>query len=52
VAKQVNCPCGKTIRGETDDELVTNVEEHVRTDHPDQVGQPSREDILAMAEPG
>ena len=52
MAKQVNCPCGKTIRGETDDELVTNVEEHVRTDHPDQVGQRSREDILAMAEPG
>ncbi len=50
MAKQINCPCGETVRGETDDELVANAEEHIRTAHPEQVGQRSREDILAMSE--
>ena len=50
MAKQVNCPCGATVRGETDDELVTNVEAHVRDKHPEMVGTMSREQILGMAE--
>ena len=50
MAKLINCPCGATIRGETDDELVANAEAHVRDAHPDQEGQRSREDFLAMAE--
>ena len=47
--KVVHCPCGVDVEGETDDEIVANVEQHVQTDHPDQVGQMGREDILAMA---
>jgi predicted small metal-binding protein len=50
MAKQVNCPCGQTITGEGDDELVTNVEAHIQSDHPDMVGTMSREQILGMAE--
>ena len=50
MAKVINCECGQVVRGETDDELVASVEEHVRTDHPELVGTMSREDILAMAE--
>ena len=46
---KVDCPCGQTIRGESDDELVGNVEAHVREDHPDEVGKMSREQILGMA---
>jgi hypothetical protein len=46
---EVDCPCGQTIRGESDDELVTNVEAHVQQDHPDQVGTMSRGQILEMA---
>jgi hypothetical protein len=46
----VNCPCGKVIEGETDDQLVANVEEHIRSDHPDMVGKYSREQILGMAQ--
>jgi hypothetical protein len=38
------------VPGETDDELVEGVEEHVQNDHPDLVGTMLREDILAMAE--
>lgn len=50
MGKVINCECGQVVQGETDDELVANVEEHVRTDHPELVGKMSREDILAMAE--
>jgi predicted small metal-binding protein len=50
MAKQVNCPCGQTISGESDDELVTNVEAHIQSDHADMIGTMSREQILGMAE--
>ena len=30
MAQKVDCPCGETIRGESDDELVSNVEQHVQ----------------------
>ncbi len=49
MAKLVNCPCGEVVRSESDGELVA-VEEHVKTAHPDQVGQRTREDFLGMAE--
>ena len=49
MAKAVDCPCGVTVRGETDDELVSNVEEHVQSDHPDMVGTMTRDTILEMA---
>jgi predicted small metal-binding protein len=47
--KVVHCPCGQDVSGENDDELVQNVEAHVASDHPEQVGQMSREQILEMA---
>ncbi|MEO8291391.1 MAG: DUF1059 domain-containing protein [Gaiellaceae bacterium] len=50
MAKQINCPCGYTVHGENDDELVANTEAHVLKDHPERVGQMSREQILGMAE--
>jgi len=46
----INCECGRTIRGETDEEVVANAEAHVREDHPDLVGSITRDDLLAMAE--
>jgi predicted small metal-binding protein len=49
VAKEINCPCGKTVRGDDDDQLVANTEEHISEQHPEMVGTKSREDILAMA---
>ena len=50
MAKQVDCPCGETVRGEDDDELVANVEAHIQDKHPDMVGTMSREQILEMAQ--
>jgi hypothetical protein len=49
MAQQVDCPCGETVRGEDDDALVANVEQHISDKHPDMVGTMSREQILGMA---
>ena len=48
MAKVVTCPCGETIRGETDDELVGLVQQHGKEVHDQEV---SRQDALAMAQP-
>ena len=48
MAKVVNCPCGETIRAETDDELVSLVQKHGKEVHNQDV---SREDALGMAQP-
>ena len=52
MSKHVDCPCGEVVRGEDDDELVTNVEAHVRDEHPDMVDTMTREQILGMASDG
>ena len=49
MAKKIDCPCGQTVRGDSDDELVANAEEHMRDRHPEMVGTMSREQILGMA---
>ena len=45
----VHCPCGTDVSGETEDELVSAVESHVESDHPDMVGKMSREEIIGSA---
>jgi len=47
--KIVHCPCGTDVEGENDDALVENVQAHIASDHPEQVGQYSRDQILGMA---
>ncbi len=48
MAKAVNCPCGEIISADTDDELVSLVQQHGKDVHNQ---APSREDVLAMAHP-
>jgi hypothetical protein len=48
--KQINCVCGYVVKGEDDDDLWANAQEHLGKDHPDLVGHVSRADILAQAE--
>jgi predicted small metal-binding protein len=50
MGKVVNCECGQTVRAESDDDLVAQVEAHVQQVHPEMVGKFSRDDILGMAE--
>ena len=47
--KVVHCPCGVNIEGGSDDEIVTNVEAHIASDHPEMAGKYSREQVLEMA---
>ncbi len=47
--KVVHCDCGEDVQAETDDELVTKVEQHVQAEHPELVGKMGRQQILGMA---
>ena len=48
--KRINCVCGKLVEGEDDEQLWQEAQAHLAADHPDLVGNVSREDILAQAE--
>lgn len=47
-AKKVACDCGKTIREDDDEKLVTAVQKHAREAHDMDL---SRDQVLSMAEP-
>jgi predicted small metal-binding protein len=50
MAKEFTCDLDDfALRGETDDELVAQVQRHIAEAHPDLVGKLSRDDILAKA---
>src|SRR4029077_10512911 len=49
MAKEIDCPCGKTVRGENDDELVANTEAHIQDMHPYMDAIKSREHTTATA---
>jgi predicted small metal-binding protein len=48
IAKLIRCPCGYTLHGRDDDEVVTAAQDHARAIHDQQL---SREQALAMARP-
>jgi predicted small metal-binding protein len=50
MATVINCDCGYTITGETDEELLVRANEHIESAHPDLVGNVTDEELLAMAE--
>jgi predicted small metal-binding protein len=43
----INCECGVVVKGETDDELVDNAQDHAKTAHNMNI---TREQALAIAE--
>jgi predicted small metal-binding protein len=47
VAKIMQCDCGYVVRGETDDDLVANVQKHAREVHDMEI---TKEQVLAMAQ--
>jgi predicted small metal-binding protein len=47
MAKIMQCDCGHVIRGETDNELVANVQKHAREVHDMEI---TSEQVLAMAQ--
>ena len=48
MAKVVHCDCGYVARGESDEELIQDVQEHAKSVHDMDL---SRDQILAMAKP-
>jgi predicted small metal-binding protein len=50
MAKVINCACGATIRGETDEEVLDNAEAHVQEAHADMADQFPRETLAGMVE--
>jgi predicted small metal-binding protein len=50
MAKVIRCQCGFFGHGETVEEAASEVEAHMRSDHPELVGKVTREDLIAMAE--
>jgi predicted small metal-binding protein len=50
MAKVIRCQCGFLGRGESAQEAASEIEAHMRTDHPELVGKVTRDDLVAMAE--
>jgi predicted small metal-binding protein len=50
MAKQINCECGYVARGDSDDEVVHRIREHMRTDHPELLARVSDEDLRGWIE--
>ena len=49
MAYVINCDCGYQARAETEDELLADAERHIQEEHPDLVGQVTREQLLEQA---
>jgi predicted small metal-binding protein len=45
----LHCPCGMTLQGDTEDELVERSFAHLRERHPDMADHYGREHILFMS---
>ena len=50
MARIINCECGYVARGETDDEVVADLELHIRQNHPEMVGRYDRAQLLDLIE--
>ena len=49
MTKVVHCECGFNAEGETDDEIVEAVQNHVKEAHPEMADGMTREQILELA---
>lgn len=50
MARQVRCECGFIARGETDEAVLANIRDHMRSDHPELLQQVSDEQIRGWIE--
>jgi predicted small metal-binding protein len=50
VARQVKCECGYIARADTDEDVVANIRDHLRTDHPELLDKISDDQILSWIE--
>jgi predicted small metal-binding protein len=50
MAKQIRCECGYIARGDSDDAVVSAIEAHMSTDHPEVLASVDRQDIYGWIE--
>jgi predicted small metal-binding protein len=50
MTRQIKCECGYVARGESDDEVVDRIENHIRSDHPELVEALTRDEIAGWVE--
>jgi predicted small metal-binding protein len=50
MAKQINCECGFVARGETEDEVIARIRDHMGSDHPELLDRVSEEDLRGWIE--
>jgi len=46
MAKLIRCECGFVARGDTDDEVIDAIRDHMRSDHPALLDTVGRDDLL------
>lgn len=46
----MTCPCGEKLSGETDQDFVVAVNQHLQTAHPEMSGKYTDEQILSRAQ--
>jgi hypothetical protein len=46
----LTCPCGETLTGDTEDEIVEVAFAHLRAEHPDMADAYERDHVLFMAQ--
>ena len=50
MALVINCECGYTVRGDSEEQLLQGAHAHIQDAHPDMVGQVTDEQLLSMAQ--
>jgi predicted small metal-binding protein len=50
MARIINCECGYVVTGDSDGELVANLERHIAQDHPEMVGTYERAELFDLIE--
>ncbi len=50
MAKVINCDCGYTVRGETDEELLAEARKHIEEKHAEMKDKVTDEQLLGQAQ--
>jgi predicted small metal-binding protein len=50
MAKLINCECGFVARGDSEDDVIAAIRDHMRTDHPDLLDKVSRDELVGWIE--
>ena len=50
MAKQIDCECGFVARGDSENEVIARIRDHMRSDHPELLERVSEEDLRGWIE--